>query len=180
MSADATGPLEAAATLFARHGFDRTSVQAVADAAGYSKAGLLHHFPTKVALHTAVVDACRTETARVRDRVAALPVGADRDRRAIGMLVDLGLARPGLVSLLLSTIVPMGDEHTSSLDDLGDLLFEAFDDTPPPEARRIRVIGALVALGVLALEARRCDSASAWRNEIIATSVDALGRVTER
>jgi AcrR family transcriptional regulator len=175
MSADTSGPIDAAAALFARHGFDRTSVQAVADAAGYSKAGLLHHFPTKLALHTAVVDACRAETARVRDRVAALPVGADRDRRAIEVLVDLGLARPGLVSLLLSTIVPMGDDDTASLDDLGDLLFEAFDDAPPPDARRIRVTGALVALGILALEARRGDSTSAWRNEIIATSFDALG-----
>ena len=130
MTAALSGPIDAAASLFARHGFARTSVQAVADAAGYSKAGLLHHFPTKLALHTAVVDACRTETARVRDRVAELPLGAERDRRAIELLVDLSLARPGLVSLLLSTIVPMGDDDTAPLDDLGDLLFEAFDDAP--------------------------------------------------
>jgi hypothetical protein len=69
----------------------------------------------------------------------------------------------------------MGDDDTAPLDDLGDLLFEAFDDAPPSEARRIRVTGALVALGILALEARRCDNASQWRNEIIATSFDALG-----
>lgn len=180
MTAALSGPIDAAASLFARHGFARTSVQAVADAAGYSKAGLLHHFPTKLALHAAVVEACRTETARVRDRVAELPIGAERDRRTIELLVDLSLARPGLVSLLLSTIVPMGDDDTAPLDDLGDLLFEAFDDAPPTEARRIRVTGALVALGILALEARRCDNASPWRNEIIATSVDALGHAESR
>lgn len=167
--------IDAAAALFARHGFGRTSVQAIADSTGYSKAGLLHHFPTKVALHQAVLDDCKLETERIRDRVAELPAGTERDRRAIELLVDLSLARPGLASLLLSTIVPMGDDDVSDLDPLGDTLFEAFDIEPTTDARRIRVTGALVALGVLALEARRSDNASAWRNEIISTSFDALG-----
>lgn len=167
--------LDAAATLFARHGFTRTSVQAVADATGYSKAGLLHHFPTKLALHRAVLDECRSEIERVRNRVVDLTVGAERDRRAIELLVDLSLARPGLASLLLSTIVPMGDDDVSELDPLGDILFEAFDTASTTDARRIRVTGALVSLSVLSLEARRSDCTTAWRNEIIATSFDALG-----
>lgn len=167
--------IDAAAALFARHGFNRTSVQAVADATGYSKAGLLHHFPTKVALYRAVLEDCKLETERVRDRVAALAAGPERDQRAIELLVDLSLVRPGLASLLLSTIVPMGEDDVSDLDPLGDVLFEAFDTEPTSNARRIRVTGALVALSVLALEARRSDSASAWRNEIISTSFDALG-----
>ncbi|WP_313539984.1 TetR/AcrR family transcriptional regulator [Leifsonia aquatica] len=167
--------IDAAAVLFARHGFSRTSVQAVADATGYSKAGLLHHFPTKMALHQAVLEECKLETERVRDRVAALAVGQERDRRAIELLVDLSLARPGLASLLLSTIVPMGDDDISDLDPLADILFEAFDADPMTDGRRIRVTGALVALAVLALEARRSDSTSAWRNEIISTSFDSLG-----
>lgn len=172
--------IDAAAVLFARHGFARTSVQAVADAADYSKAGLLHHFPTKIALHQAVLKECRAETERVRDRVAELPVGPERDRRSIELLVDLSLARPGIASLLLSTIVPMGDDEVSELDPIGDILFEAFDTEPMTDARHIRVIGALVALGVLAVEAHRCDRASPWRNEIIATSVDALGQTAPR
>lgn len=167
--------IDAAAALFARHGFARTSVQAVADATGYSKAGLLHHFPSKVALHQAVIEECKAEIERVRDRVTDLAVGKERDRRSIELLVDLSLARPGLASLLLSTIVPMGDDDVSDLDPLGDILFEAFDTAPTTDSRRIRVTGALVTLSVLALEARRSDCASAWRNEIIDTSVDALG-----
>jgi len=167
--------IDAAAALFARHGFARTSVQAVADATGYSKAGLLHHFPTKAALHDAVIEECKSEIERVRDRVADLEPGPERDRRAIELLVDLSLARPGLASLLLSTIVPMGDDDVSRLDPLADILFNAFDTAPVSDPRRIRVTGALVALSVLSLDARRCDSASLWRNDIIATSVDALG-----
>ncbi|MDF2897123.1 MAG: transcriptional regulator [Rhodococcus erythropolis] len=171
--------IDAAATLFARHGFARTSVQAIADAADYSKAGLLHHFPTKIALHQAVLKECRAETQRVRDRVTELAVGPDRDRRSIELLVDLSLARPGIASLFLSTIVPM-DDDISELDPLGDVLFEAFDTEPATDARRIRVIGALVTLGVLAVEAHRCDRVTPWRNEIIETSIDALGQPAPR
>lgn len=169
------GVLDAAASLFARHGFSQTSVQAIADATGYSKAGLLHHFPTKMALYAAVLAECRTQTERVRDRVDVLPVGQARDRRAIELLVDLSFSRPGLASLLLSTIVPMSDDSTSEIEELGEILFDTFDTEPASDQRRIRVTGALVALGVLSVDALREDQSSAWRNEIIATSFDALG-----
>ncbi|MFF2267405.1 TetR/AcrR family transcriptional regulator [Cellulosimicrobium cellulans] len=176
--------IDVAAGVFARHGYERTSVQAIADAAGYSKAGLLHHFPTKQALYEAVLKDCEAATDRVCRHARGLPVGPDRDRRAIELLVDLSLSRPGLVSLLLSSIVPMGDDDVSALTPLGDRLFEAFDSpptpsvrdsSPAPSVRYIRITGALVALGVLSLQARRTDTASETRNEIVQTSFDALG-----
>jgi len=177
MSTSRTVIVDAAATLFARFGFERTSIQAIADATGYSKAGLLHHFPTKLAVYAAVLEESHTETVRVKDRVADLPVGTERDRRAVELLVDLALSRPGLVSMLLSAIVPTGNDDTDHIDLLGGLLLEAFDDVAPADARHIRVTGALVALGILALEARRSDNASFWRNEIIATALSTLGQV---
>ncbi len=42
--------------LFARYGFQETSLQRIADAVGYSKTGLLHRFPTKEALQDAVIE----------------------------------------------------------------------------------------------------------------------------
>ncbi|MFC3690438.1 TetR/AcrR family transcriptional regulator [Aquipuribacter hungaricus] len=53
--------LDAAAEVFARHGFAGTSVQQVADTVGYSKTGLLRRFPSKQALYDGVlghVSAC--------------------------------------------------------------------------------------------------------------------------
>ena len=50
------GILDRAAALFAQQGVAKTSVQDVADAVGLSKAGLLHHVPTKDALHQAVLE----------------------------------------------------------------------------------------------------------------------------
>lgn len=167
--------LDAAASVFARHGFAQASVQSLADAAGYSKAGLLHHYSTKVILYGAVLTECRAQTERVRDQLADLPVGPVRDRRAIELLVDLALARPGLASLLLSTIAPSGENGPLELDDLGDNLLETLEPESANDLRRLRVTGAIVMLGVLAMDALRADRASAWRNEIIAASFDALG-----
>jgi AcrR family transcriptional regulator len=49
--------LAAATRLFAAHGFDATSLQAIADAVGVSKQAILHHFPSKERLRDAVLDA---------------------------------------------------------------------------------------------------------------------------
>ena len=68
--------LDRAAALFARRGFAKTSVQDVADAVGLSKAGLLHHFPSKDALHAAVLGAGRrARRAGARRRSRDLPLG---------------------------------------------------------------------------------------------------------
>lgn len=47
--------LDAAVRVFAEAGFEKGSLRAVAREAGLSQAGLLHHYPTKVALLSAVV-----------------------------------------------------------------------------------------------------------------------------
>ena len=76
------GILDHAAALFARRGFAKTSVQDVADAVGLSKAGLLHHFPSKDALHEAVRAQAEQLAQRALDQVADLLLGPARDRRA--------------------------------------------------------------------------------------------------
>ena len=49
--------IAAATQLFAAHGFDGTSVQAIADAIGVTKQAVLHHFASKEALREAVLAA---------------------------------------------------------------------------------------------------------------------------
>jgi AcrR family transcriptional regulator len=171
------GILDRAAGLFARHGFTRTSVQAVADAAGLSKAGLLHHFPSKDALREAVLRRSQELQHEVYDQVADLPPGPERDRLVIETIVDQALARPGLVSLTLgmhATLDPgplairPGDESRT--------LFEAFGTGPAPNAERlVRITGALAAVSMLVLTAHRAGKRSAWRPHIIATAYNALG-----
>ncbi len=56
--ADVRGQVLASAMrLFAAHGFDGTSLQAIADEVGVAKPSVLHYFPSKEALRTSVLDA---------------------------------------------------------------------------------------------------------------------------
>ena len=47
--------IDRAAGLFARHGFAHTSLQQIAEAVKYRKAGLLHHYPSKQAIYEAAI-----------------------------------------------------------------------------------------------------------------------------
>ena len=168
------GILDRAAALFARRGFAKTSVQDIADAVGLSKAGLLHHFPSKDALHEAVLAQAETLGRRVLDQLGDLPPGPARDRQALEVLVDVALAHPGLVALVLAPVTNLGAEPEPAV---ADLVLQAFGVDPgttePP--RSVRVIGALAALAVLTLAAHAQDQTTAWRRHIVATCFDALG-----
>ncbi|MFG1922082.1 TetR/AcrR family transcriptional regulator [Cryptosporangium sp. NPDC048952] len=168
------GILERAATLFARYGISQTSVQSVADAVGMSKAGLLHYFPTKDALHDAVVARSEALAREVLAEVAGQSHGPARDRRAIEALVDQAIARPGMVAYLVSSA---GTDPDSGADRINAAVFEAFGVDGDPE-RTVRVLGALGALSMTVLAAHRAGKALPWRAHVLATSVDALGHHT--
>ncbi|RBY87785.1 TetR/AcrR family transcriptional regulator [Blastococcus sp. TF02A-30] len=170
--------LDRAAALFARQGFAKTSVQDVADAVGLSKAGLLHHYPSKDALHRSVLEQAQALGGRALDSVGQLPEGPARDRRALELLVDVALAHPGLVSLLLAPLTEgTQDCGIPEVDSAGAAALRAFgvDPDAPPSERSIRVLGALAALAVLTLAAHQHDDTTGWRRSIVATCFDALG-----
>ncbi|WP_166532137.1 TetR/AcrR family transcriptional regulator [Blastococcus xanthinilyticus] len=169
------GILDRAATLFARRGFAKTSVQDVADSVGLSKAGLLHHFPSKEALHGAVLAQAGALGRRVLDSVAGLPDGPVRDRHALEVLVDVAVAHPGLVALLLAPV--MQGDPAPEVDAASAAALGAFGVEPggPVDERTVRVVGALSALAVLTLAAGHQDGAATWRPFIVATCFDALG-----
>src|SRR3712207_8122613 len=105
------GILDRAAALFARRGFAKTSVQDIADAVGLSKTGLLHHYPSKDALHEAVLAQAGTLGRRGLDQGGGLPPGPARDPHVLEVLGDVALAPPRLVAPLLART----EEHTSEL-----------------------------------------------------------------
>ena len=178
--------VEHASALFARHGFKDTSLQSVADAAGYSKTGLLHRFPSKEALWAAVVERSAGRCRQIADDVAGLPVGPDRDRAALTGLVDLTLTHPGVVALLLSAFSTIHRvEDTPLLLGIGEPVLGAFGDVPlrngPPGPadlpRRVRVLGALGALAVAGVAVRDA-SPDDVRDHLIAAAYDALGHAS--
>ncbi|MGD3106327.1 TetR/AcrR family transcriptional regulator [Streptomyces sp. YGL11-2] len=82
--------MEAAMELIAERGYRRTSLAAIAERAGLTQQGLLHHFPTKELLLIGVLEA--------RDRwdAAAAASGAWRTG-TLAQLVDYNATRPGIV-----------------------------------------------------------------------------------
>ncbi len=165
--------LDGAASLFASRGLAKTTIQDVADAVGLSKAGLLHHFPSKTALHEAALGHAELLLQRFREQVGGMPLGVERDWRAAEVWVDVALDHPGLVALLLapSTQGPL----TANESGVGAL--SAFGVEPDAEGseRTVRVAGALAAVAVLAVVARKQGLATAWRGHMVATCFDALG-----
>ena len=170
------GIVDRAAALFARRGFAKTSVQEIADAVGLSKAGLLHHFPSKESLWEAVVAQADVLGQQVLTLVDELAPGPERDRRTLDVLVDVALAHPGLVALLLAPLTT-GDPGAPELEAAGAAALAAFgvDPTAPVSERSVRVTGALTAVAVLTLAAHAADQTTAWRPHIVATCFDALG-----
>ena len=171
--------LDRVAGLFARHGFDHTSVKDLADAVGLSKAGLLHHYPSKQALFEAARDVGRTHSRELFEQAARVPAGPARDRRAVELLVDFAMDRPGLIALETRAISLLGadDVDGDRLDALSQHVLAVFGaaEGRGDTERLVRVIGMLSALAVLSLAANRAGEKTAWRPHIIATCLDALG-----
>jgi AcrR family transcriptional regulator len=170
------GILDRAAALFAQRGFAKTSVQDVADAVGLSKAGLLHHFPSKDTLYEAVLTQAGALGQRALDQVRDMSPGPARDRRAIEVLVDIALAHPGLVALLMAPATQAGG-GAPEVEANNAAMLQAFGVDPgstEPE-RLVRVVGALSALAVLTLAAHHEDKTTEWRPFVVTTCFDALG-----
>ena len=99
----------AAAPLFAARGADGVSLREVAERVGIRKASLLHHFESKEALHTAVVDAAVVSlTSLIAD--ARLDEGDFVTRLdRLGSLVCAALsARPETARLLIYEVISDG------------------------------------------------------------------------
>lgn len=101
--------LDVAARLCVEHGLHALTLDAVAKDAGVSKGGLLHHFPSKQALLTALGDACLEELGRrIDERMEKDKDPHGRFARAYLMVNASSLSRPdserwnNLAALLIS------------------------------------------------------------------------------
>ncbi|GGK37398.1 hypothetical protein GCM10010124_32710 [Pilimelia terevasa] len=170
--------VDCAAALFARHGFQEASVQRIADAVGYSKSGLLRHYPSKEALQEAVATRCLAELTDVARQVADRPPGPAKDRAALTGLAELALRRPGFFALLLSTLLrDPADPGSALLTPVGDVIVDMFALNPadPDLDRTVRVAGAVGALAVARTALGDLLTAGDAAAHLINVSYDALG-----
>ncbi len=79
-----------ATRLFARHGYDGTSLRDIAEEAKITKAALYYHFPNKEALYQRIVlDSLRALIETVRDAMDAAPTPLDKVRQFMLVSADI-------------------------------------------------------------------------------------------
>ncbi|WP_068923547.1 TetR/AcrR family transcriptional regulator [Planobispora rosea] len=169
--------IDCAALLFARHGFAETSIQRVADAVGYSKSGLLRHYPSKEALQEEVVVRCLAELRDALGEASGQAPGPRRDRTALTALARLAMRRPGFIALLLATLLrdPVGGESVP-LQPVADVIVEAFLLDPDADMDRVvRVAGAIGALAVARTALGEHLLPDTAAGHLVDVSYDALG-----
>ena len=168
--------IDRAAGLFSRYGFAQTSLQQVADAVGYTKAGLLHHFPSKQAIYDATVEAVTQQLEGLAVSVESLPAGESRDLAVVTAMVDLTATWPG-ISAFANSLVRNGREVGPELEQAGLAILGAFsvDLESPDDTRLVRIVSACSGLTASTLLAIQADRAREWRELIIRSSMDTLG-----
>lgn len=154
--------LDTAAGLFAVHGIERTTVQQIADAVGYSKTGLLHRFASKQAIADGVDAMIDTHADELLNRMQQAPVGPQRTSVQLGEIAAVAIRIPGAVQYLLSTIKSLehldrGDATTCGAAAVAGRVLEAIagaDATPEAELRLLLALQLVAGGAVIGAESR--------------------------
>jgi len=168
--------IDRAAGLFARHGFEHTSLQQIADAVQYSKAGLLHYYPNKQAIYDKVISTGLAQAQALLDGVKDIAIGMERDRAVVEASVQLTFDWPGLSAFV--NRFELGESGSDAeLVKMGMLVYAALgmDVQALDLERMIRVSSAFAGMAMTAVIAARLDVKREWRAHIVATTMDALG-----
>ncbi|MEP7456427.1 helix-turn-helix domain-containing protein [Phyllobacterium sp. SB3] len=168
--------LDRAAALFAKHGFAHTSLQQIADAVNYSKAGLLHHYPSKKAIYDAALRTGRDHMHDLLANVEGIPVGIERDRAVVEASVNYTFEWPG-ISALVNRLADKEQDIDPELTEMGLVMYAALgiDLNAVEQERVVRVTSAFMGLGITALLATRLDLKREWRDHIVAAAMNGLG-----
>jgi AcrR family transcriptional regulator len=168
--------VDCAAGLFAKHGFENTSLQQIADAIGYSKTGLLYRYPSKKAIYEAGFQAGRDHVTALLASVEGMRPGIRRDRTVVASYVDFTFEWPG-VSAFANRLSGAEESTEPQLMEIALLIYQALGTDPfKAKAQRIvRITLAFSGLGIAAISAVRLGQQKEWRNDIIASAMNALG-----
>ncbi len=94
--------LREATRLFARHGYEGTSLRMIAEAVGMQKGSLVYHFETKEKIHGAVLDGLVARWKDVLPQIVlAAASGENRFERVIAECTGFFLADPNRARLLV-------------------------------------------------------------------------------
>ena len=144
--------LEAAGELFAENGVSGTSLQAIADRLGVTKAAVYHQFASKDEIVIAVAEPVIATLQRIADEAQPLPETAAR-ARVIAGLVDLALAHRWTSAVLrrdpaMAQLLDAHPAYTRQIARIDAILLGA----APTVERRLALAfagGGIMALGAI-------------------------------
>jgi TetR/AcrR family transcriptional regulator len=120
--------LEAATRAFGQHGYDATSLDALASELGIRKQSILYHFPSKELLLDATIDKAVDELTEVLDSVIhKSDDGWDRVEAMVRGVFRLAMRRPELLGLLRE-ITRLGPPALTRATDALDPLIKGATD----------------------------------------------------
>jgi AcrR family transcriptional regulator len=172
--------LEIATELFAKQGYDRTSVEQVLRRAKVSKGSLYHHFPGKEALFEAVLEDMEARVAEATTRAAR---GIDDPVEALraGSKAWLKLARDPAVRqiVLIDAPTAVGWEKWREIDErhaFGILkgAVEAAGPAGSPDVIAHLLLAALIEMAMVVARAERPTSALRDAQAAIDSLLDAV------
>ncbi len=143
---------EAAALLFAEHGVSGTSLQAIADKMGVTKAAVYHQFASKEEIVLAVAAPVIATLKAIADRAESMP--EDRARAVVVEgLVDVALSERGTAAIVRRdpTMARMLDAHRAYAEQIARIDALLLGPSPSVE-RRIAMVfagGGIMSLGAL-------------------------------
>jgi AcrR family transcriptional regulator len=140
--------IEAAMDLFGDHGVSGTSLQAVADALGVTKAAVYHQFRTKDALVLAVAEVGMAPLQDALDAAEAEPTRVLARALLLTRVIDLAVARRRWVHTLQGdpVIVRLLTSHEPLLD-LVTRVYGLLLDDPDNPAGQVRAAIVAAAIG---------------------------------
>jgi AcrR family transcriptional regulator len=168
--------LAAASERFAREGYDRTTIRGVAADAGVDPALVMHFFPTKERLFTAVIDLPEEVERAIDQALQGDPddLGERLMRMFTGVWED-PVSGPRMIGLLRSAA--SYDAAAARLRDVFDVrIVRRFADVTPDRLRGDLVSSQLVGVAMLRYVLRIEPLASTDREALIAAVAPTLQR----
>lgn len=138
-----------AVELFARVGYEKTSLREIADQVGMTKASLYYHYPSKQALLQAIVEPLISQWRSVADRAETLQHDPANVRSILTELLDVQLKYRTIASMFVhdaaAVIQALGPLFTELLEQ--NLRLHGWLAGPDPTpADRVRAVAATEAL----------------------------------